>query len=88
MPRRLWLLTCLVALSACAAHPVVPTVVKVPVVRYVPVPAGLTTPCEIVEPTDRTVGEAVRVARARRASLEQCNNQLDGIRSIQVGNGQ
>jgi hypothetical protein len=88
MPRRLWLLTCLVALSACAAHPVVPTVVKVPVVRYIPVPAELTTPCAITEPTDRTVGEAVRVARARRAALEQCNDQLDGIRGIQATGSQ
>jgi hypothetical protein len=57
----------------------------VPVVRYVPVPDKLTAPCPITEPNDRTVGEAVRVARARRAALEQCNSQLDGIRSIQAG---
>jgi hypothetical protein len=82
MSIRPFVLIGLVLLVGCAKQSVVPSVVKVPIVQYVAVPTELTKPCPVTEPTDRTVGEAVRIARARRAALEQCNAQLDGIRSL------
>jgi hypothetical protein len=62
--------------------PVTPTVVTQTVTQYVSVPAELTTACPIEQPQSRTVAEAVRVARARKDALIQCNKQLDAIRSL------
>lgn len=56
--------------------------VKVPVVRYVPIPAGLVQQVPIAEPENATVGECVRVARVRKAALYQCNKQLEEIGAI------
>jgi len=73
------------ALAATGCKPKVvkpPAVVRVPVIQYVPVPAELTAPVPIAEPLSRTVGEAVRVARERKAALEQCNAQLGAIAEI------
>lgn len=62
----------------------VPQVVTVTVTKYVPVPKEFTEHCPIAEPTNRTVKEAVRVAKSRRTSLENCNSQLDKIRGLPV----
>jgi hypothetical protein len=62
--------------------PVTPTVVTQTVTQYVSVPAELTTACPIEQPQSRTVSEAVRVARARKDALVQCNHQLDAIRAL------
>lgn len=59
-----------------------PKIVKVTVTKYVPVPSEFTKECPVALPQNRTVNEAVRVARARRASLEQCNWQLDKIKNL------
>jgi len=77
----------LLALAGCpldAPRPAVvtPRVVTQTVTKYVAVPAELTAACPIEQPKLRTVAEAVRVAAARRESLEQCNRQLDQIRSL------
>ena len=81
---RFWVLT--FALAGCAVQPPKPPqVVKVPVTVIVPVPAELTKPVPIAAPTSLTVGEAVRVARERKAALEQCNSQLDAIRTLPTG---
>ncbi|NII73248.1 hypothetical protein FHW84_001817 [Dyella sp. SG562] len=86
MPRaqQLLILAVLLVLPACATKPTVvtPKVVTQTVTKYVAVPAELTAACPIEQPKLRTVAEAVRVAAARRESLEQCNRQLDQIRSL------
>lgn len=61
---------------------VVPDVVEVGVPEYVPVPHELTEPVPLAKPATYTCGEAVRVARERRASVEQCNRQLEAIRDL------
>lgn len=87
MPRaqQLLILVVLLVLPACAPTKptvVTPKVVTQTVTKYVSVPAELTAACPIEQPKLRTVAEAVRVAAARRESLEQCNRQLDQIRSL------
>lgn len=57
-----------------------PRVVTVAVPTPVPVDKRLTAACPKVLPRDRSVEEAVRVARARGDALDQCNRQLDEIR--------
>lgn len=73
----------ILALASCTADPwhacPVPKVVQIPVKVFLAVPPGLTQPIVIAEPTDVTVGEAVRVARERKAELETCNAQLKAI---------
>lgn len=86
MRRDLVLSALTLALAGCASAPariVPPDVVRVPVTRYVPIPASLTTPCPIAEPKALTVGQAVSVARERKRALEVCNAQLDQIRAQQ-----
>lgn len=81
MRNRLSVLIAALCLAGCAAQPIKPpTVVKVPVYVPVKVASALTEPCPIAMPANRTVAEAVRIARARRASLEACNGQLKQIR--------
>lgn len=86
MPCRLRLLILLALVAASAScqttGPTTPKVVQTAVTRYVPVPDRLTAPCVIAMPENNTVGEAVRVARARRAALEKCNGQLTRIREL------
>lgn len=81
------LLTIAVMAGLCACTPtkpdvVIPQIVTQTVTKYVPVPVQLTEACPIEKPKQRTVGEAVRVAKARRDALEQCNRQLDQIRQL------
>ncbi|MBB1060411.1 Rz1-like lysis system protein LysC [Marilutibacter spongiae] len=60
----------------------VPELVRVPVPTMVPVPAELTEPCAQVAKRDNTVGEAVRLANARKAALEECSKRMSQIRSL------
>ncbi len=79
------------ALCGCAAqttHPAAPTVLRVPERVYVPIPAALTATCPIAEPSAPTVGEAIRVARERRAALESCNADKRQIRALQGSTAQ
>lgn len=89
MPRalRLLIVPALLALAGCpldAPRPAVvtPQVVTQTVTKYVPVPAKYTEPCPIEQPKLRIVAEAVRVAKARKSALEQCNRQLEQIRGL------
>lgn len=83
MRRRFGLLILIALLSACAAPvPKAPTVVQVPITRYVAVPDALTAPCPVAMPKANTVAEAIRVARERRAALERCNARMDEIRNL------
>lgn len=79
------LIATVLAITGCTQAvkiPPPPKIVKVTVTKYVPVPAEFTKPCPVALPQDKTVREAVRIARARRASLDQCNWQLDKIRNL------
>lgn len=73
------LIVCL-SLSACAGRVPKERLVEIPVI--VEVPVNLTEPCEIAEPENRTVGELLRVANARKISLEKCNIDKDTIRNL------
>ena len=46
------------------------------------VPAELSADCHIEEPANATVGELLRVANARRISLEKCNIDKEAIRNL------
>lgn len=85
MSRALWLLIAIPALSGCpeTVKPVVvPQVVRVEVPVYVPIPAELTADCPIEQPKSLKVEEAVRVANARKVSLQNCNADKAAIRAI------
>lgn len=86
MSRALWvLIAVLPALAGCSetVKPVpVPQVVRVQVPVYVPIPAELTKDCPIAEATSLMVEEAVRVANARKVSLQNCNADKAAIRAL------
>lgn len=75
-------------LPACASKPpeprpfVAPTVIEVPVTRYVPVPAALTAPCQAPPLAGRTVADVVAASNARKLALDRCNAQLRAIRQL------
>lgn len=79
-----FLLVVLVALlMGCRSNPPKPPqVVEVIVEKIVPVPEKLAAPCDLVPRRDNTIGEAVRLANARLASLEECNKRLAEIRKL------
>lgn len=81
MQRYLLGLLILAALAACqtAGPPRAETVV-LPVTKFVPIDASLLVPCAIAT---GSLAEILDVARARRASLETCNAQLEAIRALQ-----
>lgn len=59
-----------------------PTTVQVVVDHYIAIPPELTKPCPIAVVQAPTVGEVVRVAHERKASLQTCNDQLTQIRAL------
>ena len=80
MRSRVWVLAICLGLTACAGRVSKERLVEVPVV--VAVPAELSADCHIEEPTNATVGELLRVANARRISLEKCNIDKEAIRNL------
>jgi len=86
MSRALWLLIPALAAAGCASNPPqpqLPRVVTVEVDKYVPLKPELLRDCPIAEPQNMSVDEAVRVARARKAALEDCNDDKRAIREAQ-----
>lgn len=78
----------LLAMAGCASAPPpapepVPTLIKVPVTRYVPVPAELTEPCPIKRATERTVEAVVSAYNANVSALEACNADKAAIRKLE-----
>jgi hypothetical protein len=74
-------LLCL-SLTACGSNPPRdPVIQRVETVRYVPVPAVLTQPCE-VERAQRTVGEALENGVALRACVDALNGRMESIRGL------
>lgn len=85
MPRvhRLLILAALF-LAACGTRPPKVEVVEVPgPTRYIELPDYLTAECPIEEPASRVPMEAVRVAHARKESLQDCNRRLRAIRALE-----
>ena len=80
MRSRVGVLIVCALLSACAGRVPKERLVEVPVV--VAVPAELSADCRIEEPANATVGELLRVANARRISLEKCNIDKEAIRNL------
>lgn len=75
----------LALLAGCASNPPLPKlpeIVRVPVVKIVPVPPELSAPCQAVAKRDNSVGEAVRLANARQAALEECDARMSDIRKL------
>lgn len=72
----------IVALTGCATRPVVPQVVKVPVVQVVAVPEELTRDCDQVPKKRDSYGEAVRLANARLESIQECTARMRQIRAL------
>lgn len=71
------------AVTGCQSRaPKPPQVVEKIIEKIVPVPAKLSAPCDLVARRDNTVGEAVRLANARLASLEECNKRMTEIRAL------
>lgn len=78
----------LLALAGCKSAPearpfVAPTIVEVPVARYVALPEDLTKPCPVPAVRGRTVGDVVEASNARKLALDGCNAQLKAIRELQ-----
>ena len=75
-----------VAVPGCSAKRG-PVVIERPVyvtrTVYVPIPASLTQAHPIAEPRDDTGREALRVCRARKAELVQCNADMAAIGTVQ-----
>lgn len=85
MSCRAVVLIAVLALAGCAQKGVtVPKVVHVNDTRYM-VPADLLAHCPIAMPTNQTIGEAVRIANARRVALEACNAVKDQYRGLDNG---
>lgn len=82
---RFALLAAVALLASCASTPKsepMPTLIKVPVTQYVPVPDDLTAPCPVTKPKSRTVEAVVSAYNANVTSLGGCNAKLDGIRKL------
>lgn len=69
-------------LAGCETTPDAPEVVYVTVEKIVPVPEGLTAPCDLVEKQGNSYGEAIRLANARLESLKRCNADKADIRGL------
>jgi hypothetical protein len=85
MSRTLWLLIALALLAGCeaAVKPVAPPqIVHVVVKEYIPIPDELIQDCPIAEPATLKVQEAVRVANARKVSLQNCNEDKAALRAL------
>lgn len=77
------LILAMLAVTACQSQPIKPpAVVTVPIDRFIPVPRALTEPCQQPTKQGQTVQEAVRLANARKAALDECSGRMQKIRSL------
>lgn len=72
----------MVGCATRAPLPKLPEIVRVPVVKIVPVPAELSAPCQAIAKRDNSIGEAVRLANGRQAALEECDARMTEIRKL------
>lgn len=74
------------ALTGCpnakSDPPPIPTVVEVPVTKYVKVPAELAADCQDEKPQEQTYAEAKRLALVRGEYLGECTQRMRKIRSL------
>lgn len=83
LTRPLPLASLCLCLTACGGNPPLPDSViqRIETTRYVPVPAFLTAPC-LVDPTQRTVGEALERVPRLEACVEDLNGRMRDIREL------
>lgn len=65
-----------------SAFDAVPVPVEIVTLQYITVPDYLTEPLPIAAPLNLTCGEAVRVARERRTTLERANADRAATREL------
>ena len=84
MRRLALILATVLLLAACGKEELIrpPEIVEVTVTKYVPVPAELSRDCDEVPKEGNDYQEAIRLANARLASLEECNGRLRKIRGL------
>lgn len=68
--------------ATCERRPTLPKVVEVEVVKVVPVPEELSVDCDRVPKREDSYAEAIRLANARGASLEECSARMKRIREL------
>ncbi|AUJ13410.1 hypothetical protein [Xanthomonas oryzae] len=81
----------LVVLTSCTENtvkPTLPTVVRVQVPQYVPLPEALTRPCPAVRAKGRTVEAVVSAYNANVPTQTDCDRRMARIRALQPGVGQ
>ena len=72
-------------LSGCQTipdMPKAPEIVRVEVLKYVPVPAELTGDCKNSAVQEQTYSEAKRLALVRGEYLDECTQRMRKIRSL------
>jgi len=52
-------------------------------VEYVKIPEDLTKHCAVYEAKEESLDEAIRLARVRKESVDDCNDRMDRIHAIQ-----
>lgn len=80
------LLPCLLltVLAGCAVSPVVRTkIIKVPVTKYVSLPASSLTPCKIYDIPIKTNGQLMDAYGVDLKSLVECNNKILTIKNLE-----
>lgn len=79
-------LSVLLAMTACQNAkndpPPIPTIVEVPVTKYVQVPAELAADCQNEKPQEQTYAEAKRLALVRGEYLDECTKRMKRIRAL------
>jgi hypothetical protein len=83
---RLALALIVLALAACRPDVKIdppPTVVHVPIDRFVKLDPGLTRDCHDEKPKAQTYAEAKRLANIRRESIAECNKRWAQVRALQ-----
>lgn len=77
------LIVAIAVVTGCSKPVTVREPVYVERVVYVPIARALTQPISIPEPRNDSGDELLRVARARKAALQQCNADKGAIGAIQ-----
>ncbi|WP_019303623.1 Rz1-like lysis system protein LysC [Xanthomonas oryzae] len=85
---RLAVLVLVLVLAGCTektVKPTVPTMVRVQVPQYVPLPDALTRPCPVVRAKGRTVEAVVSAYNTNVSTQTECDKRMARIRALQPG---
>jgi hypothetical protein len=87
LSRSTWSLAAVLLLAACQSDeglqvPDPPKIVRVEVEKLVAVPEELTRDCGDEKPREQSYGEALRLANARGAYLDECTARMRKIRGL------